>query len=73
MNGNDGKPLNCAAVLAAVAVYNNSSRGSAEFGAIPRALVTILDGLTPGKTTYVKGIDRQVQLTCGKDKKIVGQ
>jgi hypothetical protein len=71
--GNDGKPLNRAAILAAIAVYNSESRGAAAFAAIPRALVTILDGLTPGKTGYVKGQDGQVQLTRGKDRKVVGR
>jgi hypothetical protein len=73
MIGNDGKPLNRAAILAAIAVYNTESRGSSAFAAIPRALVTILDGLSPGKTGYVKGSDGQVQLTCGKDRKVMGK
>jgi hypothetical protein len=73
MIGNDGKPLNRAAVLAAIAAYNGESRGSAAFAAIPRALVTILDNLAIGKTGYVKGIDGQVQLTRGKDRKVVGK
>ncbi len=73
MIGTDGKPLNRAAVLAAIAVYNGESRGSSAFGALPRALITILDALSSGKTTYVKASDGQVQLTRGKDKKVVGR
>ncbi len=73
MIGNDGKPLNRASLLAAIAVYNTESRGSSAFAAIPRALVTILDGLVVGKTGYVKGLDGQLQISRGKDKKIVGR
>lgn len=73
MIGNDGRPLDRAAILAAISVYNNESRGSAALGALPRALITILDNLTPGKTTYVKGTDGQLQVSRGKDKKIVGR
>jgi hypothetical protein len=73
MIGPDGKPLNRAAVLAAVAVYNTESRGSSAFAAIPRALITILDNLAVGKTGYVKGQDGQVQLSRGKDKKIAAK
>jgi hypothetical protein len=58
------------AILAAVGVYNSESRGSPAFAALPRALITILDGLMVGKTTYVKGKDGQVQLTRGKDRKV---
>ena len=73
MIGNDGKPLNRAAILAAVGVYNTESRGSSAFAGIPRALVTILDNLAVGKTGYVKGQDGQVQLMRGKDRKITGK
>jgi len=73
MLGNDGKPLNRAAIQAAITIYNSESRGSSAFASIPRALVTILDGLTPGKTGYVKGSDGQVQLTRNKERKIVGK
>ena len=73
MIGQDGKPLGRPAILAAVGVYNTESRGSPAFAAIPRALVTILDGLAIGKTTYVKGKDGQVQLTRGKDRKIAAK
>ena len=73
MIGNDGKPLNRAAILAAIAAYNGESRGSSAFAAIPRALVTILDNLAVGKTGYVKGQDGQVQLMRGKDRKITGK
>ena len=73
MIGPDGKPLNKAAILAAIAVYGSESRGSAAFAKIPRALVTILDNLQVGKTGYVKAMDGQVQLTRGKDGKVVGK
>ena len=70
MIGNDGKPVNKDGLRACVAVYNRQERGSKDFAAIPRALVTILDGLTVGKTTYVKGSDGQLQLTRRKDKTV---
>ncbi|CAA7614146.1 conserved hypothetical protein [Candidatus Terasakiella magnetica] len=70
MIGNDGKPMTRDMVRAAVAIYNTASRGSKEFATLPRALVTILDGLTVGKTTYVKGQDGQVPLNRRKDKTI---
>ena len=70
MIGNDGKPLSKDQVRAAVAIYNTESRGSKEFMAIPRALVTILDNLVVGKTTYVKGADGQLQLNRKKDKSV---
>ena len=54
-------------------VYERESRGSPAFAALPRALVTILDGLALGKTTYVKGRDGQIQLSRGKDKKIAAK
>ncbi|MFN3075749.1 MAG: hypothetical protein ABT940_02485 [Alphaproteobacteria bacterium] len=66
----DGKPITRDEIRAAVAVYNKESRGSKEFAAIPRALVTILDNLALGKTTYVKGSDGQLQLNRRKDKSI---
>lgn len=71
--GPDGKPLDRAAILRAVTAYNEESRGSPAFAAIPRALVTILDGLVLGKTTYVKGRDGQIQLSRGKDRKIAAK
>jgi hypothetical protein len=71
--GPDGKPLDRPAILAAVGVYNTESRGSPAFAALPRALVTILDGLQIGKTTYVKGKDGQIQLTRGKDRKVAAK
>jgi len=71
--GPDGKPLDRPAILAAVGVYNTESRGSPVFAGLPRALVTILDGLAIGKTTYVKGKDGQVQLTRGKDRKVAAK
>ena len=68
MIGNDGKPVNRDGIRAAVNAYNTESRGSKEFGAIPRALVTILDNLQVGKTGYVKAADGQLQVSRGKDK-----
>jgi len=71
MIGHDGKPLSRDQVRDAIAVYNTSTRGSKDFARVPRALVTILDGLTIGKTTYVKAADGQLQLSRRKDKTIV--
>lgn len=73
MLGPDGKPLDRAGILRSVAAYNEASRGSPAFAAIPRALVTILDGLALGKTTYVKARDGQIQLSRGKDRKIAAK
>lgn len=70
MIGNDGKPMTREMVRAAIAVYNEQPRGSEAFSTIPRALVTILDHLAAGKTTYVKGADGQMQITRRKDKTI---
>ncbi|CUW38528.1 conserved protein of unknown function [Magnetospirillum sp. XM-1] len=70
MIGNDGKPVTRDQIRAAIATYNSGSRGSKEFAAIPRALVTILDNLAVGKTAYVKGGDGQLQITRRKDKSI---
>lgn len=70
MIGNDGNPLTKDQVRQAVATYNSAPRGSKEFLALPRALVTILDNLVPGKTAYVKGKDGQVQLSRRKDKSV---
>jgi hypothetical protein len=71
MIGNDGRAMSREMVRAAVATYNDQSRGSQEFSTIPRALVSILDNLAVGKTTYVKGADGQMQLTRRKDNSIV--
>lgn len=71
MMGNDGKPATREQIRAAIAIYNSGDRGSREFAGIPRALVTILDNLVVGKTTYVKGNDGQLQLSRSKDKRIV--
>jgi len=71
MIGTDGKPMTRDMIRAAVAIYSTGARGSREFAAIPRALVTILDNLAVGKTTYVKGIDGQLQVNRRKDKSIV--
>ena len=70
MIGTDGKPMTRDMIRAAIAAYNTGARGSKEFAAIPRALVTILDNLAMGKTTYVKGIDGQLQVNRRKDKSI---
>jgi hypothetical protein len=70
MIGNDGKPVTRDAIRAAIAVYNSESRGSSAFATIPRALVTILDNLAIGKTSYVKGTDGQLQISRRKDKSI---
>lgn len=70
MIGNDGKPVTRDMIRAFVATYNGAARGSKEFAAIPRALVTIMDNLAMGKTTYVKGADGQLQLSRRKDKSI---
>jgi hypothetical protein len=71
MIGNDGKPLPRDKIREIIIVYNAGARGSKEFGQIPRALVTILDHLAIGKTTYVKAADGQLQLSRRKDKTIV--
>jgi hypothetical protein len=70
MIGNDGKPLTRDQVRAAIAVYNGGSRGSKEFGQLPRALIIILDRLAIGQTTYVKASDGQMQVNRRKDKTI---
>lgn len=70
MIGNDGKPVGKDGIRKAVALYQTESRGSKEFASIPRALVTILDNLQVGKTTYVKGADGQLQVTRKKDRSI---
>lgn len=70
MIGNDGQPMTRDMVRAAIAVYNTGVRGSKEFSGIPRALVTILDNLGIGKTTYVKGKDGQLQVNRRKDNTI---
>jgi len=67
MIGNDGKPMTRDMVRAAISTYNTAARGAKEFAAIPRALVTILDNLAVGKTTYVKGRDGQLQVSRRKD------
>jgi hypothetical protein len=57
-------------IRAAVKVYTEESRGSKAFAGLPRALVTVLDNLAVGKTTYVKAKDGQLQLTRQKDKSL---
>lgn len=70
MIGNDGKPVSRDMIRAAISTYNTEARGSKEFASIPRALITILDNLAVGKTSYVKGADGQLQVTRRKDKTI---
>ena len=67
----DGKPITRDAIRATVAIYNTASRGSKEFSGIPRALVTILDNLSVGKTTYVMGSDGKLPINRRKDKTVV--
>jgi hypothetical protein len=68
----NGKPVGKAALKVHLETYNAGVRGSKEFGALPRALITICDGLVPGKTTYVKCVEGQVQLSRRKDGAVVG-
>ncbi|MBP2301994.1 hypothetical protein [Azospirillum picis] len=70
MIGNDGRPVSKDELRRHVAVYNGQPRGSKDFAMIPRALVTVLDGLKPGKTGYVKCLDGQVQLSRRKDNSV---
>ncbi|MBP2313538.1 hypothetical protein [Azospirillum soli] len=70
MIGNDGKPVSKEELRKHLAAYNTQSRGSKEFAAIPRALVTICDNLKAGKTTYVKCHDGQLQLSRRKDNSV---
>ena len=70
MLGNDGKLHTREMLKQAIATYNTQSRGSPEFAAIPRALVTVLDNLAVGKTTYIKGSDGQMQVNRRKDNAI---
>ena len=50
----NGRPVTKQALKTCLATYNAGVRGSKEFGALPRALITICDNLALGKTTYVK-------------------
>lgn len=70
MIGNDGKPVSRDQLRGHVETYNTQSRGSKEFAGIPRALVTIMDGLKLGKTTYVRCVEGQLQLARRKDNSI---
>ncbi|MDQ2105200.1 hypothetical protein [Azospirillum isscasi] len=70
MIGNDGKPVSKEGLRQHLAAYNTQARGSKEFAAIPRALVTICDTLKAGKTTYVKCLDGQLQLSRRKDNSV---
>lgn len=65
-----GNPVSRAAMRQYLEIYNAGVRGSPEFGQLPRALVTICDGLAVGKTTYVKCVEGKVPLSRGKDKRI---
>lgn len=68
----NGQPVTKSALKIYLATYNGGVRGSKEFGGLPRALVTICDGLVPGKTTYVKCVEGQVQLSRRKDGTVAG-
>ncbi|WP_246136773.1 hypothetical protein [Nitrospirillum viridazoti] len=68
----NGQPVRKAALKTYLETYNAGARGSKEFGGLPRALVIICDGLVLGKTTYVKCVDGQVQLSRRKDGSVVG-
>lgn len=70
MIGQDGKPMTRDMIRAAVKTYAEESRGSKAFAGLPRALVTVLDTLAVGKTTYVKALDGQLQVTRRKDKSL---
>ena len=70
MIGNDGKPVFREQLRGHVATYNSQPRGSKEFAGIPRALVTVMDGLKPGKTTYIRCADGQIQLARRKDNSV---
>ena len=66
MIGNDGKPVLREQLREHITTYNTQSRGSKEFAAIPRALITVLDNLKAGKTTYIKCQDGQLQVSRRK-------
>ncbi len=68
----NGKPVTKPALKQYLETYNAGVRGSKEFGALPRALITICDGLVPGKTAYVKCVEGQVQISRRKDGKVAG-
>jgi hypothetical protein len=68
----NGKPITKPALKMYLATYNEGVRGSAAFGGLPRALVTICDALVKGKTTYVKCVEGQVQLSRRKDSMVAG-
>lgn len=70
MIGRDGQPMTREQSRATIAIYNSGVRGSKDFGALPRALVTILDNLAIGKTGYLKGLDGQLQISRRKDQTI---
>lgn len=68
----NGKPVTKPALKTYLVTYNEGVRGSREFGGLPRALVTICDALALGKTTYVKCLEGQVQLSRRKDGTVTG-
>lgn len=68
----NGKPVTKPALKQYLDTYNAGVRGSKEFGALPRALISICDGLVSGKTTYVKCVEGQVQISRRKDGKVAG-
>ncbi|AUN33911.1 hypothetical protein [Niveispirillum cyanobacteriorum] len=68
----NGQPVTKPSLKTYLATYNAGIRGSKEFGALPRALITICDNLALGKTTYVKCVEGQVQLSRRKDGSIAG-
>ena len=70
MIGIDGKPVTREELRKHVTLYNTQPRGSKEFASLPRALVTVLDNLKPGKTSYAKCADGQVQLMRRKDNSV---
>jgi len=71
MIGSDGKPLSKSQLQHCLGVYNSGRRGSKEYGQLPRALVTVLDNLTIGKTSYIKAADGQLQVSRRKDKTVI--
>lgn len=68
----NGQPVTKSALKTYLATYNAGVRGSKEFGGLPRALITICDALALGKTTYVKCVEGQVQLSRRKDGAVAG-
>lgn len=67
MIGKNGMPVTREMVREAIGVYASAPRGSQEFMSLPGALITILDAMTVGKTTYVKASDGKLQVSRRKD------